>query len=283
MRRSFKSTLAGLALAALATTTAGPALADSGSGRGIGNAYFTSEEAADYSKDIEKMLATDGTRVAIVFRAGRDRDQLPDGIDYTHGAFWVYQPIQREDGSTMKGYVVWNLFHGDGETLPRTQSELVQDFPFDFVTGAKAEDLAVIVPTPAMQKRIMTMMADGRYEAVHDADYSVIASPFDDRYQNCTEFLLDVVAAAAWQTTDYQQLKLNLSAHFEASTIKTGPIARLFGPLIDEQVKLGDHRGKPIRTVSYQSLARFMLDNGYADETFKVTPSSVGGTRIAMR
>ncbi|MEM7492668.1 MAG: DUF2145 domain-containing protein [Pseudomonadota bacterium] len=283
MKRTFKTLISGLALAGLAITTAAPALADSGSGRSVANAYFTAEEAADYSKDIEKKLASDGTRVAIVFRAGRSRDKLPDGIDYTHGAFWVYQPIQRDDGSRMNGYVVWNLYHGDGETLSQTQSELVQDFPFDFVSGAKAEDVAVIIPTPAMQKRIMTMMADGRYDAVHDPDYSVIASPFDDKYQNCTEFLLDVIAAAVWQTTDYQQLKVNLSEHFEASTVKTGPLARLFGPLVDEQVKLGDHRGKPIRTVSYGSLATFMLDNGYADKTFKLTPDTVRGTQITMR
>lgn len=283
MRRKLKTLISGLALAGLAITTIAPALADSGSGRSPASAYFTPEEAADYSKDIERRLASDGTRVAIVFRAGRSRDKLPDGIDYTHGAFWVYQPIHRSNGSRMNGYVVWNLYHGDGETLARTQSELVQDFPFDFISAAKTEDIAVIIPTPAMQKRIMTMMADGRYEAVHDPDYSVIASPFDDKYQNCTEFLLDVMAAAVWETTDYQQLKLNLSAHFEASKVKTGPLARLFGPLVDDQIKLGDHRGKPIRTVSYVSLARFMLDNGYADQTFKVTPNAVSGTQLTMR
>lgn len=283
MRRTLKTLIASLALVGLATTPAAPAFADSGSGGPVFSQYFEAEEAATFSKDIEKMLAAKGARVAIVFRTGRTRDKLPDGIEYTHGGFWVYQPIQREDGSVMRGYVGWNLFHGDGEEMPKTQSYLANDFPFEFVGASAVEDLGVIVPTPAMQKRILTMMADGRYEAVHDPDYSLIASPFDDRYQNCNEFLLDVIAAAAWQTTDYDQLKVNLSAHFEASQVKTGPLARIFGPMVDERLKLRDHRGQPIRTVTYASLAKFMLDNGYADETFKVTPSTIGVMQVAAR
>jgi hypothetical protein len=118
---------------------------------------------------------------------------------------------------------------------------------------------------------------------VHDPDYSLIASPFDDRYQNCNEFMLDVLAAAVWETTDYAQIKANLRAHFEASRVKTGPLARMFGPMVDRRLKLGDHRGKPIQTVTYASLAKFMMDHGYADETFKITPTTVGALQVAKR
>lgn len=71
-----------LALAGFATTTAVPAFADSGSGGAVFSPYFEAEEAATFSKDIEKMLAAKGARVAIVFRTGRTRDKLPDWISY---------------------------------------------------------------------------------------------------------------------------------------------------------------------------------------------------------
>lgn len=283
MHRLLRTSLASLAMAGLVTTTAATAIADSGSGGATFTQRFTAEEAANFSKDIEKTLAAKAARIAIVFRTGRTRDKLPDSIEYTHGGFWVYQPIQREDGSHMRGYVGWNLFHGDGEELPKTQSYLANDFPFEFVGASAVDDLAIIIPTPAIQRRILTMMADGRYEAVHDPDYSLIASPFDDRYQNCNEFMLDVLAAAVWETTDYAQIKANLRAHFEASRVKTGPLARMFGPMVDRRLKLGDHRGKPIQTVTYASLAKFMMDHGYADETFKITPTTVSALQVAKR
>ena len=74
--------------------------ADAGSGAAPAN-RFTVQEAADFSKQIERELAAQGARVAIVFRSGRDRENLPDGVRYTHGAFWVYQPIQTETGETL--------------------------------------------------------------------------------------------------------------------------------------------------------------------------------------
>ncbi len=259
-----------LAIAALAI----PAHGDSGSSATTA-AQFTPEEAASYSKQIERSLADQSARVAIVFRAGRARDKLPDGIAYTHGSFWVYQAMQLGDGSQMQGYVSHNLYHGDGETLPRSQSHLVTDFPYEFISAAVEEDVAIIIPTPEMQRRIMTMMSNGSYEAMHDPDYSLIASPYNDLYQNCTEFMLDVVASAAWETTDYAQIKANLSAHFSASRVKTGLLARMFGPATDERLKTRDHRGKPIRTATYASLAKFMLDNGLATQTYTLTPAQL--------
>jgi len=275
MRAWIKTALIGASLALLAPIGA----ADSGSSKTVFSQRYTPEEAAAFSKTIEKTLGEKGARVAIVFRTGRTRDKLPDGIDYTHGGFWVYQAIQTDNGDLLRGYVGHNLFHGDGESLPKTQSYLETDFPYEFVGASAVDDLAVIIPTPELQRRILTMMADGRYQALHDPNYSLIASPFDDRYQNCNEFLLDVIAGALWETTDYAQIKANLNAHFQADRLKAGLFGRLFGPMADERLKLADHRGKPIYTVTYAALADFMLDHGYASETFKIEPGGITAQR----
>ncbi|MEL6414546.1 MAG: DUF2145 domain-containing protein [Pseudomonadota bacterium] len=250
-------------------------IADSGSGGSTFKQAFSPEEAAVFSKSIEKQLGDMGARVAIVFRTGRTRDKLPDGINYTHGGFWTYQAAQTPSGDLLRGYVAQNLFHGDGETLPKTQSYLDTDFPFEFVGASSVRDLGVIIPTPVLQRRILKMMEDGQYSKVHDPDYSLIASPFNDRFQNCNEFILDVIAAAVWDTTDYSQIKANLSEHFKAGRIKTGLLARVFGPLADERIKLADHRGKPIYTVTFDSLATFMLDNNLAQDVFIIEPEGI--------
>jgi len=272
---------AGLSLLAIcAAPTLPAAQADSGSGS-IVSTHFTPEQVADYSKDIERLLATKQARVAIVFRAGIERSDLPEGISYTHGSFWVYQPIQRADGTTMNGYVSHNLYHGDGETAPKSRSHLEEDFPFDFVSGSKVDDVAIIIPTPEMQRRILTMMTDGRYAQMHVPNYSLIANPFSDGYQNCTEFILDTVAAAVWDTTDMAQIKANLRANFRATKVKTGLLARTFGPLVDDRLQTKDHARGHIETATYQTLADFMLKNGLADETLVVTPDSLKAKQFA--
>jgi hypothetical protein len=127
-----RNLIATLALAALAAgapaaqAQSAPA-ADSGLSARTTSAFLSPEQAAAFSKQVERDLAGKGARLAIVFRTGRARSELPDGISYTHGAFWVYSPIALEDGRTINGYAVYNLYHGDGESLAKDKSYLHQD------------------------------------------------------------------------------------------------------------------------------------------------------------
>ncbi|OUY00762.1 DUF2145 domain-containing protein [Ponticaulis sp.] len=254
------------ALAAIAVMTAPSAFAFDSTAQSS-PVFLTVEEAADFSKQIEDSLAQNGARVAMVFRSGRDRDRLPDNVQYTHGAFWVYQDIAREDGSVMRGYAVYNLYHGDGEEMPRTTSYLLQDFPFDFTEASAVDDVAVIIPEPELQRRILNVMASPAYEELHIPDYSLISNASDPEFQNCNEFMLDVIAAAAWQTTDYTQIKANLAAHFEPTEIDVNFFERLFAPMADERLQTDDHRGA-IETVTYSSLANFLREYSMLQATY---------------
>src|SRR5262245_64740219 len=127
MIRTFFATLALATFVAGAEVThAQSAPADSFSAAAGAGSFLTAEEAAVFSKQVERDLAAKGARLAIVFRTGRARSELPDGISYTHGAFWVYSPIQLEDGRNISGYAVYNLYHGDGEKLAKDKSYLQQ-------------------------------------------------------------------------------------------------------------------------------------------------------------
>jgi hypothetical protein len=256
------------ALAALATGAPAPAAAQDSSGAAAAD-HLTAEEARAFSKEIEQALAARGAVVAFVFRAGRPREDLPEGFGYTHGAFWVYQPALLPDGREVKGYAVHNLYSGDGESLPETKSKLAQDFPFDFAAGSHEDDVAIIVPTREVQQRLYGVIASPAYGALHVEDYSLVSNPADARYQNCNEFLLDVLAAAVWETADYAQIKVNLAASFTPSRVKPGALKRLFAPLVDARLRTGDHDG-PVETVTFESLAAFMQDHGYADEVLRL-------------
>ncbi len=230
-------------------------------------AHFTPEGAARFAKQVENDLAQQGARVAIVFRSGRARSQLPAGMSYTHGAFWVYQTIHLADGREAPGYAVYNLYVGDGAEA-RT-SRLAQDFPINFTIGAATDDVAIIVPTPEMQRRILLIMGSPAYEQLHQPSYSLVANPFELRHQNCNTFMLDVVAAAAWETTSPAQIAANLRAHFTPTEVNVSGIQRVFGPLFDPRVQVDDQRERII-TAGYESMSAFMLQNRLADRAYVV-------------
>jgi hypothetical protein len=215
--------------------------------------------------------------VAMVFRSGRTRDHLPDGLAYTHGAFWVMRQVQTASGETVNGYAVYNLYAGDGKQWPTTQSRLIQDWPMDFVRASAVDDVAVIVPSPEMQRRILAVIDSPAYERLHNPAYALVANPWAGKYQNCTSFVLDVVAAAAWETDDQARVNLNLKAHFKPTVVKASGLTRLFGPIADARLRTDDQKG-PIRTAAYESLAGFMRDNALMQETYSLTFSGQPGT-----
>jgi len=227
---------------------------------------------AAFAKQIERDLAQHQARLAIVFRSGRPRSKLPEGIRYTHGAFWVYSEVKGADGKVYKGYAVHNLYQGDGKTLPITRSYLKQDFPIDFISAAAEDDVAVIIPTPEMQRRLMATIASPIYTKMHVTDYSLVSSPFDPSRQNCTEFVLDVIAASAWQTESYPQVKANLKAHFQATPVKTGLFTRVFGPMVDPRLNLDDQSGG-IETATYESISAFMARNRLSETSYVLARS----------
>jgi hypothetical protein len=267
--RSLIAGVAALSLAACASAGGGSTTAGGGgfSARGAPANHLTAEQAAAFSKQVERDLADKGARLAIVFRTGETRDMLPDGISYTHGAFWTFVPISLDDGRVINGYAVYNLYHGDGKTLAMDKSYLHQDFPIDFVAPSAVDDIAVIVPTAEMQRRILSIMDSPTYRALHIEAYSLVSNPHDIRYQNCTEFMLDIIAAAAWETADMAQIKANLKQHFRPTKVKTSLIERFLAPLAEDRIKTDD-QGSTIITATYESMAAFMRDNGLLKEAY---------------
>jgi hypothetical protein len=227
---------------------------------------FTLREAADFSKHIERELAARGAFVAIVFRTGRARDELPDEIRYTHGALWVYTQIPTYDGGHQFGYAVYNLYHGQDD---RSQSYLMQDFPLDFTRGDVTGQVGIIVPLPDLQDRIIDVMASPAYFDLHQPEYSLISNPADLRFQNCNEFLLDIVSAAAWETTDRDQIKVNINEYFEPTLIELSFLERLAAEWLDPRVRFDDQSSQ-IRTATFGSISDFLYRYDQVQDVFEL-------------
>jgi hypothetical protein len=230
-------------------------------------AHLTPEQAGKFSKQIETDLSSKGARLAVVFRTGRPHDKLPPGISYTHGAFWVYRSIKTADGRVLNGYAVYNLYTGDGKTSPLDRSNLVQDWPFNFALGSAVDDVAVIIPSPEMQRRIVAVIDSPTYASLHNPSYSLVANPWSSRRQNCNTFMLDVIASSAWNTTSTSQIRADERAHFQPTVVKAGFAMRLFGPVVDKRIKADDQTG-PVRTATFESMSDFMRTNGLLESAY---------------
>jgi hypothetical protein len=154
---------------------------------------FKAEEVISFAKKVERTLAEKGVHVAILARMGRPLSEMPAGMHFTHAAFIVYSKIQTADGRSLPGYSIYNLYQYDDHP---DKSKLVQDFPVDFFSGVAQLEAGLLIPSVELQQRLLKVIASPDYKALHEPHYSVIANPYNEGRQNCTEFTLDVINAA---------------------------------------------------------------------------------------
>lgn len=232
-----------------------------------GEAHFPVEELAKFSKKIEYELANKGARVFIIGRIGRPQSELPANVSYTHIAFGVYSQILTNDGKTIHSYALYNLYQSEDKT---DQSSLVTDFMVDYLAAIQQKKVGIIIPTAKLQRRLLNFINTPAYYDLHNSSYSVISNPNNSRYQNCTEYVLDIVNAAIYKTDDQQQLKRIATQHFQAQTLEISPLTLFFGELFTDEVKTDDHQGQ-IKTATFTTIANYLQENGLAAEISEIS------------
>lgn len=231
-------------------------------------AHFTAEQIANFAKQVERVAADQGARVYLVARIGRPPEELPKGVHFTHVGLAVYGQIPTKDGRVLPGYRIHNLYQ-DEEHPDR--STLVSDFSLDFFSGVEVLESAVAIPTPMLQKRLALAVQAGTLERLHNPRYSVLANPFDLRYQNCTGYILDVINASIYKTEDHKQLKRNARAYFTPLQIQIDPFKLLLGSLFSAEVSTADHQG-PIRIATFPTIVAYLEQYGLVKGSYRITP-----------
>jgi hypothetical protein len=231
-------------------------------------ATFAPEQVAAFAKKVEHTLAAKGVRVAILARAGRPPAELPPGMYYTHAAFIVYSEITTHDGRHLPGYAIHNLYQVAGQA---DRSALIQDFPVDFFSAVTQLEAGVIIPSEELQQRLLAVITSPTYSALHDPHYSVIANPYTVGLQNCTEFVLDVVVAAIYQTQDIQQIKAAEKRYFMAQTVEVNPFKLMLGALFAADVALSDQAGIPV-TATFEKIGEFLRQYDVGSDVLTLLP-----------
>lgn len=230
--------------------------------------HFKAEEVVAFAKKVERTLAEKGVHVAILARMGRPLSEMPPGMHFTHVAFAVYSSIQTADGRKLPGYSIYNLYQYDDHP---DKSRLVQDFPVDFFSGVAQMEAGIIVPSATLQERLLKVIASEDYKTLHEPRYSVIANPFNEGRQNCTEFTLDVINAAIYQTTDIKKLKEATRKYFVAQPVEVNPFKLMLGSMFSAEVSTADHSGKPV-TATFERIGDYLLRYDQGAEIIKVLP-----------
>lgn len=221
-----------------------------------GDALFPRETLETYGQQILDELTAKDVKLAIISRSGQAREKLPEGVMFTHSAFF-----RRNDSG---GYDVYNLYHGEENRL---RSTLVTDTPADFLRLLRERDAGILIPDATTQTLLYDFLETPDYAAVHQADYSLISNPFDLRWQNCNELMLYAVAAAIWGTTDREVLREKLRETIAPTELKVSPLRRHLGPKIDERLILDDH-GDKVLTTTFGTLTQLFAKTGRLDESY---------------
>lgn len=217
-------------------------------------AHFKPEQIISFSKKVERVMGSAGARVAIIARMGRPVSELPEGMHFTHVAFAVYSEITTVDGEKVTGYAIQNLYQRDAQP---DLSDLIQDFPVDFFAGVTALEAGLIIPSPQLQARLLSVIASPAYKQLHQPKYSVIANPYTLGRQNCTEFVLDVINSAIYQTNDIKVIKANEKAYFAAQPVNVSPFKLMLGSMFSAEVATSDHPGPPV-TATFERISDYL-------------------------
>lgn len=258
-------------LSALACGAGAQAAAGFSSGSQAGGTpHFPAEQIIKFAKQVERTLATQGARVAVLARMGRPAAELPEGMHFTHVAFAVYSQITTSDGRKIPGYAIHNLYqNADRPDL----SELAQDFPVDFFSGVTQLEAGIIIPSPELQRRLLTVIGSPTYSKMHDPHYSVIANPYTVEKQNCTEFVLDVINAAIYQTDDIKMIKVATRDYFEAQAVNVNPFKLMLGSMFTKEVSTSDQSGTPV-TATFEKIGQYLQKYDAGSQVITLLPDA---------
>lgn len=240
---------------------------------------YNFKQVANLAKGLERSLAARRVLVAIIGRVGLKPELLPPGVRFSHAGFAVYSMIKTSDGRLLPGYAVYNLYG----SLERTaRSHLAQDYPVDYLAISQKLEVGVVVPNKSLQALLIRTINSESYRTLHNPNYSVNSNPFNLKYQNCTEFVLDVIFSAIYDTEDPRKIKSFIAAYFKPQPVRVNELDLTFAAMTIPEVRLDDHDGQLV-TTTFTSIARFLMENGLAQDAFiySVEPTTLYG-KISM-
>ncbi|KZN63901.1 DUF2145 domain-containing protein [Pseudoalteromonas luteoviolacea] len=234
-----------------------------------GEPKFQPKEIANFAKQVERYSAAKRAHVFVIARVGQPQDTLPEGVEFTHVALAVYSQITMANGEKKPGYAIHNLYqlHDDP-----AKSSLIIDYPTDFFWAVDELKAGIAIPTLPVQKQILDAINNDVPSKVHNPRYSLIANPFNNQRQNCTEHTLNIINAALYQTTNMAQLKANTKAYFKPQPLSVSPFKLFLGSVFKDEIYKKDHKGK-VKIATFTTIKDYLANHNLLAHSAVITPN----------
>ncbi len=211
--------------------------------------------------------------VAIVARVGRDLSRY--GLRYSHVGF-VWRGHPRGE------WTVVNELNQCGTAESALYDQGLGDF---FLDDMFAYEAKIVIPSPAVQRKIDTALAARRGGRMHEPHYNLVAYAWGTRYQNSNQWVLETTASALADepvVTRAQAQAWLRGADLHPSTIHLSAMERLGGELSRANIAFDDHpfdrrMAGEIDVVSAESVLDFLERIDAGATTRVLTAHAISG------
>ncbi|MES2072611.1 MAG: DUF2145 domain-containing protein [Pseudomonadota bacterium] len=194
------------------------------------------DRSLQFAAAVRDELNVRGDSTALISRSGLDLSRFH--IRYSHAAVsW------RDDRG---GWSARQLYYACDEERPRIYDQGIPGF----VTGIDDTSLAYvsIVSLPAAEASALRRASMDAPTALHllAASYSANSYPFSTRYQNCNQWVMEMLAVAWGDLADGEGLRGRAQhwlqeANYAPEPVEVGSHALMFASLFVPLLHLGDH------------------------------------------
>lgn len=184
-------------------------------------------------------LERSGAQVVALARIGQNLSEY--GVRYSHFGL-AYRDEQN-------GRPVWRVVHKLNHCGTAHAAIYRQGLGEFFLDDLFEYEAAVVVPTPAIQARLLPVLRDNaRVAQLNTPAYSMVAYPWARTYQQSNQWALETLAMAQ-ETTPGRPLTYSraeaqswLQAQgYTPTTLRIGPMKRLGGRLTAANIAFDDH------------------------------------------
>jgi hypothetical protein len=198
----------------------------------------------ELAQKTREQLDQAGAEVALLGRVGSDLSE--HGLRYSHMGV-----VQRDHpgGRWLVTHLLNHCGMADSALFVEGLGNFYLDDPFAYET-------VIVVPSPAVQQKLLEALASNLPMTVYGSSYSMIAYPFSTRYQNSNQWLLELIAASlvskegAVGRADAQRWLKEMG--YTPSSIGIPPLKRAGARLFSANVRFDDHSAEEWRNGRYQ-------------------------------
>ncbi len=196
---------------------------------------------------VKAQLESSGKRLALISRSGLDLQRF--GVRYSHSGFSL-------KASRNTPWSVRQLYFACDEQRPRIFDQGISGFLLGMDDASIGYVSMVLLPDEAQAAVERVALDDHHALQLLGASYSANAYPFSLQYQNCNQWLIEMLAAAWGLPGEINDLRPKAQAWLRAQAYRPTLFERVFPPpvMLSSMMSLLQHDDHPHEDLENQRI-----------------------------